>query len=264
MKQKMIFLLAALFASNVIYGALTPNQPEFPSTAAAAQALYDAVQRNDEPAIENILGAESDLTSSKDSDEDQADRQLFVQKFEEMHRVGRDKDGSATLYVGVENWPFPIPLMQKNGAWHFDAQAGATEITMRRIGENELAAILTCHDFIAAERSYRASGDTADPQEDISPASLAAKAAKGITSSEPVLLHGYYFKVLAMPTVSKKAAGKFAVVAYPAEYRSSGLMTFVVTEKDTVYEKDLGPDSSAAANAIREFHKDSSWRDSGE
>ena len=86
-------------------------------------------------------------------DQDKLDHEVFVEKYQEMHRLGREADGSVTLYIGAENWPFPIPLVAKNGAWRFDPDAGAKEVTFRRIGDNELTAIATCHEFVAAERA---------------------------------------------------------------------------------------------------------------
>ena len=148
-----------------------------------------------------------------------------------MHRLHRERDGSVTLYIGAENWPFPIPIVEKNGAWRFDVEAGQQEIRFRRIGENELTVISVCHEFASAKR------DRAD-------------------AAASTALHGYYFRVLA----PAKSAGASTMVAYPAEYRSSGVMTFVVTEKGEVYEKDLGANTSALAGAMKSFHKDASWR----
>ena len=91
------------------------------------------------------------MLSSKDEVQDALDRELFVQKYQEMHRLGRDADGSMTLYIGAENWPFPIPLVQKDGSWRFDPDKGQDEILFRRIGENELGAIATCQEFVDAE-----------------------------------------------------------------------------------------------------------------
>jgi hypothetical protein len=119
-----------------------------------------------------------------------------------MHRLHRERDGSVTLFIGAENWPFPIPIVEKNGAWRFDADAGQQEVRFRRIGENEFTAISACHG-LASQRRDRTDAAT------------------------PVALHGYYFRVL--PPQKNNAVVGFAVVAYPAEYRSSGVMTFVVT-----------------------------------
>jgi len=234
-------------------------QPTFPSATEACQSLFQAVQRNNEEAITNILGGPTELTFSRDEGQDKAERELFVQKYQEMHRLGREADGAVTLYIGAENWPFPIPLVQKSGTWRFDPEAGQKEVLFRRIGENELTAIATCHEFVSAKRRYRTEPNTADPAE-ISPASLVAKAASGANGGDPVLVHGYYFRVLRTPGAGGQKAGPFALIAYPAEYRSSGVMTFVVTDNDVVYEKDLGENTPALASAMATFHKDATWR----
>jgi hypothetical protein len=232
------------------------SQPTFTSAADAALSLFQAVQANNEQAIANILGGPSDLTSSHDEGQDKIDRGLFVEKYQQMHRLSRDADGSMTLYIGAENWPFPIPLVAKNGTWRFDPEAGLKEVAFRRIGDNELVAIVTCHEFAAAAKNYRPNAGDTDVT-DSSPKSLAAKAATGATGGDPVLFHGYYFRVL---TARPGTAGKFALLAYPAEYRSSGVMTFVVTDKNAVYEKDLGSNTTKVASAMAAFRKDATWR----
>jgi hypothetical protein len=251
--------ILALSITNGAYPALAQPtsqqtaQQTFPSAADAAQSLFTAVQANDEPAIAQILGGPSDLTSSQDAGQDKVDRELFVEKYREMHRLGHDADGSVTLYIGAENWPFPIPLVAKDGAWHFDPEAGSKEVMYRRIGDNELAAIATCREFAIAAKNYHPNAGYTDVTES-STTSLAAKAATGATGGDPVLLQGYYFRVLtARP-------GSFALIAYPAEYRSSGVMTLIITEKGLVYEKDLGPNTTALASAMTAFRKDATWR----
>jgi hypothetical protein len=238
-------------------------KPTFPSAAVASESLFQAVQSNNEQAIANILGGPTDLTSSGDPGQDKADRELFVQKYQQMHRLSRDADGSVTLYIGAENWPFPIPIVDKNGAWRFDPEAGQKEVLFRRIGENELIAVASCHDFVAAEKRYSAGSSTADVP-DSSPASLVAKAASGSDSGVPVLFHGYYFRLLPRGPGEGKIPGAFTVIAYPAEYRSSGVMTFIVRNDGVVYEKDLGPNTSALASTMGAFHKDATWRPSDE
>jgi hypothetical protein len=232
-------------------------QPSFPSAADASKSLFQAVQANDEPTIANILGGQTELTTSGEPGQDKLDRELFVQRYQEMHRVGREPDGSMTLYIGAENWPFPIPLVKTNNAWHFDPEAGQKEVLFRRIGENEFTAIATCHEFVAAEKNYRPPSSTEAVLES-SPTSLAARAVSGSTGGDPVLFHGYYFKVLRRDTGGKNTGG-FAFIAYPAEYRSSGVMTFIIAEKGVVYEKDLGANTSAVAKAMTAFHKDATW-----
>jgi hypothetical protein len=233
-------------------------QTTFPSPAAASQSLFQAVQSNNEQSVANILGGPTELTSSGDPGQDRVDRELFVQKYQEMHRLKREADGSVTLYMGSENWPFPIPLLNENGAWRFDPEAGQQEVLFRRIGENELVAITKCREFVDAEKHYDAGTNASDPA-GISPASLAAKAASGSDSGGPLLLHGYYFRLLPMAPAKGKTQVGFALVAYPAEYRSSGVMTFVVTRNGVVFEKDLGAGTSALASAMTAFHKDATW-----
>src|ERR1700712_697219 len=117
------------------------GQPAFPTATDASESLFNAVKSNDEKTIANILGGPTELTSSGDQSEDNADREMFVRKYQEMHRVALDGAGSLTLYIGAENWPFPIPLVVKDGGWRFDPETGQKEVTSRRIGENELAVI---------------------------------------------------------------------------------------------------------------------------
>jgi hypothetical protein len=238
-------------------------QPTFQSTAEASQALYRAVQSNNEEAIANILGGPTELTSSRDAGQDKLDREMFAQKYQEMHRLGRDSDGSVTIYIGAENWPFPIPLIEKAGAWRFDADGGLREVLFRRIGANELAAIDACHRL--ASSGKQSSGKPKDADQGDDPlASLVPKASGESASSNPILIHGYYFQGLTARPTSGKSASGVAFIAYPAEYRSSGVLTFVVTRNGVVYEKDLGPNTSALARAVTVFHKDATWRIAGE
>jgi hypothetical protein len=268
MKRKMMNMFAAvplailtMWTLNGVGLAQESAQPAFPSPAEASQRLFQAVQGNQERDITNILGGPSDLASSHDDDQDKVDRQLFVEKYQEMHRLGHDADGTVTLYIGAENWPFPLPLVQKNGAWRFDPDAGSKEVLYRRIGDNEFTAIAICHEFVVGEKQYRANPNSANPTSSL-PTSLVAMAAGKSSSSEPVLFHGYHFQVLethAAGAGASKSNGGFIFVAYPAEYRSSGVMTFFVTANGVVYEKDLGTDTSSLVKTMATFHKDSSW-----
>jgi hypothetical protein len=259
--------ILVMWATTSAYPGLAQQstQPAFSSATDASQSLFQAVQNNNAQAIANILGGPTDLTSCGDEGQDKADRELFVQKYQEMHRLGREADGTVTMYIGAENWPFPVPLVEKNGSWQFDPDAGRKEVLFRRIGENELAAVLISHEFVAAEKEYRAEPTATNPANSF-PTSLGAQAAGESASHDPVLLNGYYFRVLATrptngsrPTMEGKPAGGFALIAYPAEYRSSGVMTFIVTGNDVVYEKDLGTNTSALASATTTFHKDVTW-----
>src|SRR5437660_6562026 len=123
----------------------------FSSPAQAVNALVQAAHAGDEQALETILGAGSEVTSSSDKEEDKLEREQFCQKYKEMHRLVQEPDGSTVLYIGAENWPFPIPLVPKNGRWYFDSDAGTQEMLFRTVGENETTAIEVCRAFAAAK-----------------------------------------------------------------------------------------------------------------
>jgi len=261
------FAILAIWATTGAYPGLAQQsaQQTFPSAAEASQSLFQAVQHNNVPTIANILGGPTELASCGDEAQDKLDRELFVQKYQEMHRLGREADGSVNLYIGAENWPFPIPLVEKNGAWRFDPDTGVKEVLVRRIGENELTAIAICHEFVATEKHHRPKSNTANPADSF-PASLLARAARESADGDPALFQGYYFHLLATrptngarPATAGKTTSGFVLIAYPADYRSSGVMTFIVTDND-VYEKDLGVNTSALASAMTTFHKDATWQ----
>jgi hypothetical protein len=231
----------------------------FSSPEAATRALYLAVQKQDERTLAAILGAEKDLVSVGDEALDKLERERFAQKYREMHRLVPEPDGHTVLYIGAENWPFPFPLVAQNGAWRFDVDAGRKEVLWRRIGENELTAIESCHALVASERQDNAKPPGGDAE--IPVAALLASAQKGKSSQ---LFHGYYFRILASgttnsPAADRKPAGGLAFVAYPAAYRSSGVMTFIVDQDDVVYEKDLGPDTAKLARAMTDYSPDPTW-----
>lgn len=259
------FAVLAILTTTGAYPGLAQQsaQRTFPSAAEATQSLFQAVQNNNVQAIANILGGSMELASCGDEVQDKGDRELFIQKYQEMHRLGRDSDGSVTLHIGAENWPFPVPLVEKDGGWRFDPNVGLKEVLFRRIGENELAAITICHQFVAAVKAYQAQSNTGNPT-DRFPASLAAQAAGESGTADPILLQGYYFHVLTRQRTAGKTTERFSLIAYPAEYRSSGVMTFIVTGHDVVYEKDLGAKTSALASAMITFHRDATWRASDE
>jgi hypothetical protein len=184
---------------------------------------------------------------------DRLEREHFVQKYTQMHRWVRRTDGSMVLHVGAENWPFPVPLVPYQGGWRFDSHAGLNEVLFRRIGENELNAIGVCHALVNAHQSHVSAGSTDETSRFL--ASMLSTAQLG---SQPVSFHGYEYRVL--PDSGKG----FAAIAYPAAYRSSGVMTFVVNENDVVYEKDLGHNTARTAQALHRFRPDASWRQAEE
>lgn len=221
------------------------SQTSFPSPDDASRALVSAVQGHDEQAVASILGGGKDLTGSADASEDTLDQERFVQKYQQMHRWVRDSSGAMTLYLGAENWPFPIPLVSRNGAWQFDSNAGSKEILYRRIGENEVTAIGMCDTLVTA---------VAHPGTDREADRLVEALLPDIQhASKPVLFQGYYFHILPNP------GGGFAAIAYPAKYRSSGVMTFIVTQDGGVSEKDLGPTTANIARAMTSYRSDASW-----
>lgn len=220
------------------------RQPTFPSPGDASAALLTAVQKHDEQAEMQILGAGAEILSSDDKVQDALDRDRFVQKYQQMHRLVRDPAGVTTLYVGAENWPFPVPLVSRNGVWRFDADGGADEIRFRRIGENEVTAIEICHTLVTAGTHPGVNSETGG---------LVKTVLDVQHTNKPILFHGYDFRVLSKP------GGEFAAIAYPAMYRSSGVKTFIVKQDDVVYEKDLGPKTATAAAAMTTYQSGPTW-----
>jgi len=230
----------------------------FPSAEEACKALFQAVRDDDARALEAILG--TDLTSSGAESEGKLERQRFDAKYCEMHRLVREPDGTTELYVGAENWPFPVPLVPESGRWRFDTQAGQREILLRRVGHDEATAIRVCEALGRTTKQPEAGATSDDPMTRYVQR-LLAPADAGPTAEEP--FHGYYFRVVtkrpgtsAATTGRGHAGGKktrgLAFVAYPVDYRSSGVMTFVVTDDGALYEKDLGPDTATIAPALNE------------
>jgi hypothetical protein len=259
MKQEIINTIQQWVPSAILTIAMTgahpalaqqPAQPTFPSAAAASQNLFEAAQGNNAKTIANIMGGPTELAASGDPAQDKLDREMFIQKYQQMHRIGREPDGSMTLYIGAENWPFPIPLVEKHGAWRFDSDAGQKEVLFRRIGENELTAIDICHQLVAAAKQFRVNPNAAN-QIDGRLMSLVSAAANGSTGGKPVLVQGYYFRVAA-----KQPKTGFAFIAYPAAYRSTGVKTFIVTDNDVVNEKDLGANTTARASTMPADYKE--------
>jgi hypothetical protein len=220
-------------------------QTNFPSPDDASRALVSAAQKHDERAMTEILGGGDEIISSDDKAGDTLDREHFVQKYQEMHRWVRESGTSMTLYIGAENWPFPIPLVSRNGVWRFDSDAGSQEIRFRQIGENELTAIEICKALATAETH---------PETDSEENRLVKTILPEIrNASKPVPFHGYYFHIL-----SNSGSG-FAAIAYPVEYRSSGVMTFMVTQDGGVSQKDLGRNTAKVAGAMTSYHSDGTW-----
>src|SRR6266849_9352 len=267
--------LGALALLIVGYSHLSLAQksgPEtFSSPGKATSALFQAVQNSDEEALERILGADKEVTSSNDEIEDKLERERFSQKYQEMHRLVREPDGRTVLYIGAENWPFPIPLVSKNGTWHFDSDTGKQEILFRTVGENETTAIQVCHVLAQAKERSETETTGADPisryaQSLVHGGPANADNAARDTGSQLSPFHGYYFRIVTENSAAgsnnhvsgSRKTGALALVAYPMDYRSSGVMTFIVTKNGIVYEKDLGSKTPTVAKDLQRG-PDSSW-----
>lgn len=276
------------------------QQRSFASPEEAAQALAAAVKARDGKAVLAVLGKGAEpLVHSGDPVADEKARDRFLSAYDEAHSVVKGDDGKTVLQAGKDNWPFPIPLVESAGGWRFDAAAGREEILDRRIGANELAAIQACLAYVDAQREYyqrnpehtsllhyaQKLGSSpgkrdglyweAKSDEEESPLGphFARARAQGYAgtgkSADPY--HGYYFHILTAqgPAAAGgaydylahgKMIGGFGLVAYPAKWDNSGVMTFVVNQEGVVFQKDLGPNTPTAAKAIRTFNPDETWK----
>jgi hypothetical protein len=270
------------------------GQKTFSSPQEATTAFVAAAQNSDEKAMLEILGPDGkQIVSSGDETEDAQSRANFVRRYQEMHRLVKEPDGF-TLYVGAENWPLPIPLVNRDRSWYFDTAAGKKEILYRRIGRNELSTIRVCQELVAAEKEYYSThreyaqkifsdegqhsglywkAADGEPPSPIGPL-VASAVAEGYAISQngaPTPYRGYYYRILSRQGNNSPGGPKsyiaegrmtegFAFVAYPAEYRSSGVVTFIVNEDGMVYQKDLGRKTNILATAMKEYNPNSGWQ----
>jgi hypothetical protein len=291
-------LLTACFATRAT--AQQNGQKTFPTAEAASHALVKALKADDEKALIEILGRDGkQIISSGDEAEDAESRANFVRRFQQMHRLVDEPNATTTLYIGAENWPTPIPLVRKGSAWYFDTDAGKKEILFRRIGENEMSTIRVCEELVAAEKEYHSAQHNeytqkiysdegqhnglywkaapGEPQSPIGPL-LASAVVDGNSKSREggqAPFRGYFFHILTRqgkdgPGGAKsyiengKMTAGFAFVAYPAEYGSSGVMTFIVNESGEVYQKDLGKKTEALAKSMKEYDINPTWQKADE
>ena len=290
--------LAVTVAFSTVALAQGPGQKTYASPEEASNALFAAAQKNDQTAMLEVLGKDGkSIVESGDPKEDDAMRANFVEKFQAMHRLVEEPDATTTLYIGAENWPTPIPLVNRAGKWYFDTDAAKKEILFRRIGKNELSAIRVCEELVAAQKElfsknneyaakfvsdegkqnglYWPANGSAN-QSPIGPLVANAGSLGGLTmdsGADP--FRGYYFRLLDRQgkqasggAMSYVADGKmtkgFAFVAYPAVYRDSGVMTFIVAQDGTVYERDLGKQTVQKAKALKAYDPDPNWKRSEE
>ncbi len=289
-----ILLCAALLGVNG--SALA--QEQFKTPEAAIDALVGAAKSGDTKAVLAVLGPDGQaIVSSGDPVADSNSRENFIAAYDAKHAIEMEGDGTQTLMIGNDAWPFPIPLVNKAGEWQFDTKAGLDEILRRRDGRNELSAIQVALAFVQAQNEY-ASLDpaglgrgvyaqrivshpgkkdglywpTAEGEEPSPFGNLAAQAsAEGYKVGEkPIPYHGYYYRILTRQgagatggaydyLVKGKMKGGFALIASPAEYGNSGIMTFMVNHDGTVLEKDLGPKTAKLAAKIEAFAPNQTW-----
>ena len=288
-----VVLISLVLLAGIAF-AQEPGQKTFATPQDAGQALYDAGKSGDKAALEAVLGASSaGILSSGDEVEDKNNRDFFTKRYEQMHRWAKQINGEQALIIGAENWPYPIPLKKAGDAWYFDTQAGVKEILFRRIGRNELRAIRTLHVLADAQDEYFSQKQQyaqhvmsepgqqnglywktaeGEPESPIGP--LVAQAAErgyGGQHDTPQPFYGYYFHTLTAQganmkggaksyIVDGKMTGGFSYIAWPAEYRNSGVMTFLVGPDGTVYEKNLGPKTADLAKAINAYNPDKTWK----
>jgi hypothetical protein len=288
---------ATLLAAPAASAQDAPQQQTFPSAQQAVEALVAASANNDVAALQQLLGPDAaKLISSGDDTQDRNDRAKFVSLYQTHHRLEPAANGEMTLVVGKNEWPLPIPLMKSDGAWKFDSADGVKELLYLRIGANELAAIKVCHALRQAQLEYAATAHDGNPRgayaqrfhskpgtqdglywpvtagEPQSPAGplVADSEAEGYEQGSRHPFHGYYFRILKAQgpsahggardyVVDGRMTSGFAILAYPAEYGASGVMTFLVSRRGSVYQKDLGESTAEAAKAITTFDPDASW-----
>jgi hypothetical protein len=291
-------ILAVVFAWGSVY-AKSPSQKTFSSPEKAVEAMADAVKADDIQSLLRIFGPGSrHIILSGDPVEDKQGREWFVKHYEEKNSLEEAAD-KVTLHVGSDEWPFPIPIVKAGNGWRFDTRAGKQEILARRVGRNELNAIQVCLAYVDAQKEYamtkahQGAGlleyaqkfvstpgkqdglywEAGEGQEQSPIGPLFAAARDEGYSKEPLEgepYHGYFYRILTAQgenapgggqdyVVGGKMIGGFALIAYPAHYRASGVMSFIVNHDGVVYQKDLGKKTKKAARAMKAFDPDNTW-----
>jgi hypothetical protein len=286
-----------LGASLAAFAAGT-SQRSFTSPEEAVKSLVAAVRADDVKEMMAILGPGSkELVSSGDEMADRVGREKFLKAYDQKTRLEVLSPDKMTLCTGDDDWPMPIPIVKKGTKWVFDIRAGKQEILNRRIGRNELHVMDVIHAYVDAQHEYatkdcRGAGavefaqmlvstegkrdglywEAKEGEEESPLGPLVAQAAKeGYANANLSPFHGYYFRIL--KGQGKRANGGaynyvvkgkmilgFALVAYPAEYGNSGIMTFMVSQEGTIYQKNLGKETKRRAEAIKLFNPDKTWR----
>ncbi len=294
----LLALFASIYIASAAFAA-TGTQRSFASPEEAAQALVQAVKAYDRPAMLAVLGQDaSNWISSGDATADRAAIARFVAAYDAEHKVALQEEGKATLTLGSNDFPFAFPIVRSGERWRFDTAAGKEEMLARRIGENELSAIKVLQAIVDAQMDYASSdrdgdgvvayaqkfnsspgkhdglywpvkaGQAPSPLGEI----LAKASSEGFKASgRPAPYHGYYYRLLKRQgknapsgaldyVVGGRAIGGFAVVAYPARYGNSGIMSFIVNQDGKIYQADLGPDTPTKAMKMEEFNPGPDWK----
>jgi hypothetical protein len=281
---------AALTGAALLAPLAVAAQQAFPTPDAAATALVDAVVQIDEDALRKILGHDwrtfipTEALGRRDID-------AFLGGWATAHKIVIDPAHTAHLAVGAQEWVLPIPMVEKNGVWRFDARAAADEIRTRRIGRNELAAMQATFAYYDAQKEYARkdrNGDgvleyaqklisTPGKQDGLYWAALDGEAESPLGplfgDGEPSGrgYYGYHYRILTAQggeapggaydyRIKNRLSGGFALVAWPVKYGDSGVMSFIVSHDGVLYEKDLGPKTGATARAMSQFNPDDSWK----
>jgi DUF2950 family protein len=289
--------MLVLGSSTRLAAQAASGQKTFSKPSEGVQALIAAARSSDQDQLLAVLGpAAKDLIGSGDPVADKKGLQHLVKQYDTKHSITVAAPGYDMLVVGPNDWPLPIPLVRDGTSWYFDAARGRDEILKRRVGENELGAIAVCEGYVRAQKDYAAKGHDGQPtglyaqkfasdegkqnglywpvaagkpQSPLGPA-VAAATAEGYGGSSPEPYHGYIYKRLQAQgpdapggaknyVANGKQSGGFALIAYPAKYGSSGIMTFVVNQDGVIYQKDLGDDTETIAAGIISFNPDQSW-----
>jgi hypothetical protein len=285
--------------NNASAAADTAAQPTFATPEEAATALVQAAQQGNAAALQKLLGpGTAELVSSGDPVADQKERETFLERYQAYHEFAAGDPNDLVLMVGEDRWPLPIPLVRQDQRWGFDGEAGVEEILLRRIGANELRTIEVMRGYLEAQNLYAGSAHDglaagayaqklrSDPGKhnglywevaadaDPSPAGplLAAANSEGYGDAQgkPMPYHGYLFRLLTSQgpaaqggprsyLTDGKLTGGFALLAYPASYGASGIMTFMINQDGIVWQRDLGADTTKAVAAIDQFNPDDSW-----
>jgi hypothetical protein len=251
-------------------------QKTFATPAEASQALHAAVQAGDDKALTQVLGSKAQkLVNSGDPAEDKHAAESFTRKYDQMNRLVAMTDGTQVLYIGADNYPFPVPLAQDSSSrWYFDAAAADQELRARRIGSNELSAMEACRQIASAEELYHRSThrytntivSTPGQQNGLywevsegqtpSPMGTLNQFAKSIFNasapSKEVVSHGYSFRIMT-------TKGGYTIFASPINYQHSGIMTFSLGRDGVLYQQDLGPKAPDTLIAIEQHNPTHRW-----